>query len=246
MQRIQDAVTQSAQVIQSLGQTSSQIGGIINTIDEIAGQTNLLALNAAIEAARAGEAGRGFAVVADEVRKLAERCAVATKDIGTLIGEIQNQTGQAVSAMELGTREVTAGTAMAGEAGASLERIQVVVQEMSERVLGISAAAEEMSASAQEVSQTITEVAAVIEESSAAAEEMSASAEQVSASVQTVAGTSAQQGAAVEDLTASAGELSSVSQTLSDLVAKFKAEGEVPSAGRNVAGKATLTLRQVA
>ncbi len=251
MQRIQEAVTQSAQVIQSLGQTSGQIGGIINTIDEIAGQTNLLALNAAIEAARAGEAGRGFAVVADEVRKLAERCAVATKDIGTLISEIQSQTGQAVSAMESGTREVTAGMTMAGEAGASLERIQIVVQEMSERVLGISAAAEEMSASAQEVSQTITEVAAVIEESSAAAEEMSASAEEVSASVQTVAGTTAQQGAAVEDLTASASEMSVVAQTLSDLVAQFKVESRMESNAPTTpsvkpSAKATLTLRQVA
>ena len=167
MQRIHQSVTQSAQVIQSLGATSAQIGGIVQTIDEIAGQTNLLALNAAIEAARAGEAGRGFAVVADEVRKLAERCTAATKDIGSLIADIQSQTAQAVSAMETGTREAAAGTQLAGEAGGALERIQAVVQEMSGRVLAISAASEEMNASAQEVSQTISEVAAVVEESSA-------------------------------------------------------------------------------
>ena len=251
MQRIQDAVSESAHVIHSLGQTSQQIGGIVNTIDEIAGQTNLLALNAAIEAARAGEAGRGFAVVADEVRKLAERCTAATKDIGTLIGDIQRQTGQAVSAMESGTQEVTAGTSLAGEAGAALERIGSVVSEMSSRVLGISAAAEEMSSSADGVSATISEVAAVIEESSAAAEEMSASAEEVSASVQTVAGTTSQQGVAVESLVASASELSSVSETLAALVARFHVESSkeqqeqsAPTAHTN--RKTTLTLRKAA
>ena len=252
MRRIQGAVTQSAQVIASLGHTSAQIGGIVNTIDEIASQTNLLALNAAIEAARAGEAGRGFAVVADEVRKLAERCTAATKDIGMLISDIQRQTGEAVTTMEAGTQEVTAGTALAHEAGAALERIGAVVREMSGRVLGISAAAEEMSASAQGVTQTISEVAAVIEESSAAAEEMSASAEQVSASVQTVAGATAQQEAVTEGLVASASELSEVSRKLLELVSSFHVEADTEETPRLISQstvpvtKPTLALRRVA
>jgi methyl-accepting chemotaxis protein len=253
MQRIQDAVSQSAQVIHSLGETSAKIGGIVQTIDEIAGQTNLLALNAAIEAARAGEAGRGFAVVADEVRKLAGRCTSATKDIGTLISSIQHQTDQAVTAMETGTQEVTAGIALAQEARAALERMKTVSYGMGVRITEITAASQGMSASAQEVSATISEVAAVIEESSAAAEEMSASAEEVSASVQTVAGTTSQQGAAVEELVASASELAGVSQSLSELISRFKIDAAQP-AGQSVKlsnakpsnAKPTLTLRKVA
>lgn len=244
MGRIQEGSGQVAEAIASLGQTSAKIGGIVQTIDEIAGQTNLLALNAAIEAARAGEAGRGFAVVADEVRKLAERCTTATKDIGGLIGDIQSQTRQAVSAMEAGKVDVVAGMSLAGEAGAALARIQAVVSDISGRIISISAASEEMSASAQEVSGTISEVAAVIEESSAAAEEMSASAEQVSTLVQTVAGTTSQQGAAVEELVASAGELAGVSAGLSELIARFKTEPEPLSSLSGA--KPALTLRKVA
>src|SRR6185369_3587004 len=110
MGQIADRVQNSAKTVASLGERSDQIGAIIGTIEDIADQTNLLALNAAIEAARAGEQGRGFAVVADEVRALAERTTRATKEIGETIKAIQNETKGAVDAMEQGVQQVEAGT----------------------------------------------------------------------------------------------------------------------------------------
>jgi len=124
--------------IKGLGERSLEIGAIIEVINEIATQTNLLALNAAIEAARAGEQGRGFAVVADEVRKLAERAARATKDITSLIKGIQVETSEAVMVMEEGTREVEEGTKLADQAGAALREIEQIVKQTSGLVTDIT------------------------------------------------------------------------------------------------------------
>jgi methyl-accepting chemotaxis protein len=123
MQRIAARVQSSAKTVEALGDRSNQIGEIIGTIEDIADQTNLLALNAAIEAARAGEQGRGFAVVADEVRALAERTTKATKEIGVMIKSIQQETRSAVAAMEEGVKEVDTGTARAEKSGQALQEI---------------------------------------------------------------------------------------------------------------------------
>jgi methyl-accepting chemotaxis protein len=229
MKNIQDKVDASAVVIEALGDATSKIGAIIGTIEDIADQTNLLALNAAIEAARAGEAGRGFAVVADEVRKLAERCRCATQEIGSLIGHVQTQAEQAVAAMRSGTAEAKRGSGLAADAGTALENIQTVVAEVAVQVKSISDAADQMLASSDDVSRRIGELAAIVEQSSAAAEEMSASTEEVSASVQTVSMTITEQNESVEGLTRAAEGLMSIAQKLDDVSHQFHTSAETGS-----------------
>jgi methyl-accepting chemotaxis protein len=155
MIRIADVVKHSAVTVETLGKSSDEIGEIIQVIDDIADQTNLLALNAAIEAARAGEQGRGFAVVADEVRKLAERTTKATKEIANMIKQIQQDTEAAVKSMKEGTVEADNGKQLAVRAGEVLKEIITNADKVSEIAVSVAAASEEQSSAAEEITRNI-------------------------------------------------------------------------------------------
>ncbi len=177
MNKIADVVQKSAQTVQQLGKNSEQIGEIIQVIDDIADQTNLLALNAAIEAARAGEQGRGFAVVADEVRKLAERTTKATKEIAAMIKQIQKDTEGAVISMEEGTKIVEDGKKLADRAGNSLRQIINGAEKVVDIITQVAAASEEQSASSEEISKNIEAISSVTQQSSAGIQQIARAAE---------------------------------------------------------------------
>ena len=166
MGRIASQVRSSAQTVAGLGSRSDQIGEIVGTIEDIADQTNLLALNAAIEAARAGEQGRGFAVVADEVRALAERTTRATREIGEMIKSIQSETRQAVGAMEEGVKEVENGTRETAKSGESLEEILNQIGEVTMQVNQIATAAEQQTATTGEITNNLQQITEVVHETS--------------------------------------------------------------------------------
>ena len=177
--KIADSVTRSSGVIETLGEQSNQISSIVNVIKEIADQTNLLALNAAIEAARAGEQGRGFAVVADEVRKLAERTTSSTQEIATMINAIQQGTQSAVHGMEEGRQQVSEGVQMAAETGESMARIQTGTQRVLDAVEDISSALREQTAASTQIAKNVETIAQMTEENSAAVNAVSQSANQL-------------------------------------------------------------------
>ena len=180
MNRIADHVRNSARVVEQLGTRSDQIGEIVATIEDIADQTNLLALNAAIEAARAGEQGRGFAVVADEVRALAERTTKATREIGAMIKSIQQETKLAVRAMEEGVQEVERGTGEAAKSGDALEDILNQINEVTGQINQIATAAEEQTATTQEITGNIHLISDTVQGSARSSQDISAASEQLS------------------------------------------------------------------
>jgi methyl-accepting chemotaxis protein len=257
MKRIQNQVQNSAETVQGLGEKSRKIEDIVQIIDEIAEQTNLLALNAAIEAARAGEHGKGFAVVADEVRKLAERSAGSTKEIAALISGIHAGVIEAIRAMEATTREVEEGAQQSIQAGQMLTQILQAVQLVDDQVEKVAAVSQKMTTSvqavqssmlavnqvaeenmtaviemvsgAQQVNASVSTVAAASEEATAGAQEMNAAAEEFAAGARNGAAATEEQTASIEEINTSVQELNSMAMQLQEIVNRFKvAEEAIP------------------
>ncbi|WP_297925411.1 methyl-accepting chemotaxis protein [Metallibacterium sp.] len=169
MDAIRDQIQETSKRIKRLGESSQEIGSIVELINDIAEQTNILALNAAIQASSAGEAGRGFAVVADEVQRLAERSATATKRIETLVQAIQSDTNEAVNSMEQTTAEVVTGARRAEDAGAALGEIEKVSNDLADLIQNISEAARQQSAAATNISSTMNVIQEITSQTSTGA-----------------------------------------------------------------------------
>jgi methyl-accepting chemotaxis protein len=236
MQVIRAKVGLSVEKMQEMSSRSDQIGLIVETIRDIASQTNLLALNAAIEAARAGEHGKGFAVVADEVRKLAEKSALATKEISALIAAIQKTVGEAMQVMNESASEVENGAAMAGHSGESLVGLLQAAERSQRTGAEIANDAARVIDLANELVNAMDQVSAVVEENTAATQEMASSSttvsealenivsisEENSAAVEEVSAAAEEMNAQVEEVTASAQTLAEMAHSLQELVASFR------------------------
>ncbi|GED12120.1 methyl-accepting chemotaxis protein [Aneurinibacillus migulanus] len=208
MQNIQKSVKESSDIIHALGESSQEIGNIAQVIQQIADQTNLLALNAAIEAARAGEHGKGFAVVADEVRKLAEQSRHSTEHIAALIVQIQQRTGQAIQAMDSGTDEAESGTLIVDEAGSAFMRIVTLVQHVAEEIQEVSSSAEEISAGTLQMTSSLEQLLLV--------------SETIANGTQGVAAAAQEQLASIEEVTTAADSLSKQAQELQTEISQFR------------------------
>ena len=207
MEEIKGTIDSAYAKVHGLGTRSREIGKIVATINGIADQTNLLALNAAIEAARAGEQGRGFAVVADEVRKLAERASSSTKEIAELISGIQAGVEQTIQAMEKGTEQISGGYDLVNKAGQSLREILKQSTEINGQVEQVSAAAQQLGAMSSEMVKLSESISAIVEQNTAAMQEMSTMASGVSRSVEDVAGVAEENSAATEEVSAAAEQI---------------------------------------
>ena len=208
MDAIHTSMDSTSRVVKDLGEQSQEITNIVDVITDIAGQTNLLALNAAIEAARAGEQGRGFAVVADEVRKLAEQSSASASQIGQLITSIQELTEKAVTAMKNGAIEVNGGRELVYQSGEAFKSLYDTVAEVSGQVSDISAATEQMTASTEHVVGSIDVISSMAETAASSTQEVSASAEE--------------QLASMEEISSSSNALSQLAEEMNEAINKFK------------------------
>ncbi len=222
MEAIRSKVGLSARKVEEMGTRSEEIGAIVETIEDIASQTNLLALNAAIEAARAGEQGKGFAVVADEVRKLAERSSLATKEIAGLIKGIQKTVSEAVSAMKESAGEVETGVAKANSAGEVLNNILEAAESVFKQAEEAGQAAAKVRTAASELVNAVDSVSSVIEENTAATEEMAANSTELTQAIENIASVSEQNSAAVEEVSASTEEVSAQVEEVSASASTMK------------------------
>lgn len=201
MTQIAKTVNTSARAVAELGERSKEIGQIADTISGIAGQTTLLALNAAIEAVRAGEQGRGFAVVAEEVRKLAEQCQEAAKQIASLIAEVQRETDEAVIAMNDDTREVRAGVEVVNNAGQAFRQILTLVGAVSSRIGEISADVQQMASSSKLFVLSVREIDKVSKNTAVQTQTVSVANEEQSAMLEGIAAASQALAKIAEELT---------------------------------------------
>ncbi len=207
---VRSAIETLAGSVDLLGHRSLEIGKIVDVITSIADQTNLLSLNAAIEAARAGESGRGFSVVAEEVRKLAEGSGKAAEQIGELIKEVQDETAKAVTYMQIGTQEVAIGSEVVGRSGEALRQITEAVTRTAALSQEIAAAMQEQTGRTAAVDRAMHDIAAVVEENAASAEETAAAAQQ--------------QTACMEEISSSAQELADMARRLEESVQIFRVD----------------------
>ncbi len=235
MSAIKSAVGQASDKVHAMGLKSDQIVHIVDTIDDIASQTNLLALNAAIEAARAGEQGKGFAVVADEVRKLAERSTSATKEIGFLIKEIQLAIQASIDTMNVGTDEVERGAERASQSGVALNSILAATESVSQQINTIASSARDISGTSAGLIKDMNDLLKVADENTSATQVMTESSRNVSQAVETIASVSEENNAAVEEVSASTEEvnaqvvevtqaaaaLAAMAESLQAIVARF-------------------------